>query len=634
MTGRLLRHGLFVFVTLFVSFQSLTAGDIRQWHMDATTGAVDTVELDTGLVGVENWTPITSYSIANAWNGTWGSPVQSKIWNAQEEGSNDFLFARPYLCYFSLPEKMGFYNTKTPYSDLSYRTFGGTQTNESDFSALFTVNAGRNFNFGGIVEYMRGRGMYSEQATRQVKVGFWGSLNTKWYDASLRYMRQQFDNEENGGLLDDAYVTSDSLRPSDPSQMPVRLNNGAQSRYLDNYIWFNQKVHLAVKPVRLDSEHVEYRPIASVWHTAKWQLSEKRYRETLGDTAHSFYKTRYSVSDVTKDSASQNALSNAVGIQMDEGWSLWVPFSLTAYVKHEYRSYAWETDSVFYRERDEGRHHTMVGAEMAKRGGKNLTFGFSGETHTTGPQSGDWWAKGRLDTKFQLWGSELSLGAYARLQSQTPSYYLRKYNGSYQRWNNNFEREHRQLAGGKVAWRNRYVYLDAKVEIENLKNYTYFGYDTLPAQYAENLQVVKAEGNLNFSVGIFHLDNTLAWQQSSEDSILALPSFATRNNFYLMFRIFKKTLQTQLGAEMEYHTAYYAPAYMPSTGAFYNQSEVKVGDYPLINAYLAFRLYQARFFFKYYHLNADWSNHKYFSMPHYPLYAGRFQMGLVWYFYD
>ena len=102
----------------------------------------------------------------------------------------------------------------------------------------------------------------------------------------------------------------------------------------------------------------------------------------------------------------------------------------------------------------------------------------------------------------------------------------------------------------------------------------------------------------------------------------------------MMFRMFKKTLQTQIGAEMDYHVAYYAPAYMPSIGAFYNQKEVKVGNYPLVSAYIAFRLYQARFYFKYYHLNAELSNHKYFSMAHYPLYGSRFQMGFVWYFYD
>lgn len=629
-------HSFRSLVTILVSFLavgSLSAGEIKQWYMDATTGAVDSVELDTGLVGVENWNPVTAYSLASAWNGTWGSPVQSKIWNPQG-GSSDFLFAAPYLCYLSAPDQMEFYNTKTPYSKLSYRTFGGSQTNESDFSALFTVNAGRKLNFGGLAEYMRGRGMYSEQATRQIKIGFWGSLNTKWYDASLRYMRQQFDNEENGGILSDDYLTKDSLRPDDPSQIPVRLSNGAQSRYLDNYIWLNQKVHLAVKPVRLDSEHVEYRPIASLWHTMMWQVSEKRYRESVADTAKTFYNTRYSVFDTTKDSAAQNTISNSVGIQMDEGWTRWVPFSLTTYLKHFYQSYTWETDSVSYREKEENLHHVAFGAELAKRKGENLTFGFAGETLLYGEDKGDWSVDGHVDANFNIGNQELQVGVYAQCSKLSPIYFVNKYSGSYQRWDNDFAREYRQLLGGTVAWKNDFVNINAIVEAENLKNYIYFGYDALPAQSQKDIQVVKAEGNLDFTLGIVHLDNKLAWQKSSDDSILALPSFATRNNLYMMFRMFKKTLQTQIGAEMDYHVAYYAPAYMPSIGAFYNQKEVKVGNYPLVSAYIAFRLYQARFYFKYYHLNAELSNHKYFSMAHYPLYGSRFQMGFVWYFYD
>ena len=32
--------------------------------------------------------------------------------------------------------------------------------------------------------------------------------------------------------------------------------------------------------------------------------------------------------------------------------------------------------------------------------------------------------------------------------------------------------------------------------------------------------------------------------------------------------------------------------------------------------------------------NESFMNHQYFSMPNYPLYEGRFQMGLAWNFFD
>ncbi len=624
-------HRFLLFLLSLMAMVNVTAGDVRAWRADVTTGAVDSFKVDTSLIGVEHWTPITSFSIANAWNGTWGSPVQSKIWNAASF-SNDFLFAHPYEAYYMAAEGMGFYNTKTPFAELSYRTFGGSQTNTGDFSALFTVNANRHLNIGGVVEYMRARGMYSEQATRQVRAGGWGSFNSKWYDASLRYMYQQFDNEENGGLTDDAYLTSDSLRPEDPSRMPINLSNCAQSRFKDRYFWLNHRVHLAVKSVKLDSAHVEYKPIASLWHTMKWQQAEKRYREDYADTT--FYANTYSVYNVTLDSATQETFSNAVGIQMDEGWSRWVPFSLTAYARHEYRSYGMEMDSVFRYAHGVDHHNTLMGAELAKRSGRNLNFLFAGELNTTGEYAGDWWTKGTFTTKFHLWNDSLSFGANVYASNQTPSYFLREYAGSYQQWSNDFAREGRLRIGAAASWRNRYVDLSARGFFETIHDLVYFGTNALPVQSSSDVQVTQVASDINFQLGIFHLDNSVVYQHTSNKEVLPLPDFSSYNNFYVLFRMFKRVLRTQIGAELEYHTAYYAPAYMPSTGMFYNQTDVKVGNYPLVSGYLAFHLYSARFFVKYYHVNADWGDHTYFAMAHYPLYRGRLHAGLVWNFYD
>jgi len=90
----------------------------------------------------------------------------------------------------------------------------------------------------------------------------------------------------------------------------------------------------------------------------------------------------------------------------------------------------------------------------------------------------------------------------------------------------------------------------------------------------------------------------------------------------------------QLGVNLRYHTAYYAPSYMPATGRFYNQRDELIGNYPLMNVYGNFHLKRTRFFIEYYHINQMFMNGAYFSMPNYPLNPAILKMGLTWTFYD
>jgi hypothetical protein len=87
---------------------------------------------------------------------------------------------------------------------------------------------------------------------------------------------------------------------------------------------------------------------------------------------------------------------------------------------------------------------------------------------------------------------------------------------------------------------------------------------------------------------------------------------------------------------MYYNTAYFAPIYNPALGIFQTQGAKKeqVGNYPLLSAYLSAKIYTARIFVKYYHFNASFMNHNYFSMPKYPYYNDRIQFGVSWNFYD
>jgi hypothetical protein len=169
--------------------------------------------------------------------------------------------------------------------------------------------------------------------------------------------------------------------------------------------------------------------------------------------------------------------------------------------------------------------------------------------------------------------------------------------------------------------------------IENISNLVYFNKNAVPQQDDGNVQVLAARLSQDFRLGKITLENQAVYQLSSNQSILALPAITLYHNLYYRDLWFK-VLSVQAGVDVRYHTLYNAPAYMPATGQFHVQDEIKIGNYPQMNVYVNAHLKRTRFFVQYYHLNSLLMKGDYYSMPYYPLYPAQLRMGLTWNFYD
>ena len=188
------------------------------------------------------------------------------------------------------------------------------------------------------------------------------------------------------------------------------------------------------------------------------------------------------------------------------------------------------------------------------------------------------------------------------------------------------------LAYSIARWRTR-----LKAGVENIKNYTYFNQQAVPEQKSGSIQVLSASLNQDFKLGIFHLDNEVTWQKSSDQTVLPLPDLSLYHNFYMQFKLAKKVLSVQLGADVRYFSKYNAPAYMPAIQNFYLQPEndqVEIGGYPIVNVYANLHLKRTRFYVMMYHVNQGMSSPNYFLSPHYPINPRVLKFGLSWNFYD
>lgn len=183
--------------------------------------------------------------------------------------------------------------------------------------------------------------------------------------------------------------------------------------------------------------------------------------------------------------------------------------------------------------------------------------------------------------------------------------------------------------GGEVNIQSTGTTLSA--DVESIQNYVYYGKSGEVEQFDSNIQVVTARLKQNFSYRALGWENELAYQISSQQHVLPLPDLSLCSNLYLKFKL-AKVLSVQLGADVHYHTSYFAPYYQPATQQFQIQDDVKIGNYPLINGYANFHLKQARFFIMAYNLGSKFVKPNYFSLAHYPLNPMMLKMGVAVHF--
>ena len=190
------------------------------------------------------------------------------------------------------------------------------------------------------------------------------------------------------------------------------------------------------------------------------------------------------------------------------------------------------------------------------------------------------------------------------------------------------------------------------VHLETIQNYTYFG-ETLTPSYSsddvylplhsvqvkqsnKNIQLLSATICQDFRWGILNWENEFTYQVSSNKQALPVPLFNAYSNLYLKFAI-AKVLHTEIGADVRYFTKYDAPTYSPIIGQFCTQDtdeSVAIGNYPIVNAYLNFRLQHTRFYIMASHVNYSSGSGNPFALPHYPLNRMVIRFGISWNFFN
>ena len=393
----------------------------------------------------------------------------------------------------------------------------------------------------------------------------------------------------------------------------------------------------------------EFVPVTSFIHTLKVERSRHQFRsgsepEGFFPEDYKLYKNYsnenayYNKQGVSRDSTTAFSVKNVFGIALLEGFNKYAKAGLTAYISHKFSRYdLMNTDTLTDMRRIRyTEQEIFVGGELAKREGKLLHYNVNGEVGLVDKAIGQFRVNANLDLNFRLWKDTVNFYARGYVSNTLPSFYMRHYHSNHYNWDNdNMDKEFRTRVEGELNISHWGTNLRAGVE--NIKNYTYFNQSALPEQNGGNIQVLSATLKQDFRLGVFHLDNEVTWQKTSNETVLPLPQLSLYHNFYILAKLAKKVLTVQLGADVRYFTKYNAPAYAPGVQQFHLQPTddlVEIGGYPIVNVYANLHLKRTRIFAMMYHVNAGMGSANSFLVPHYPINPRLFKIGVSWNFYD
>lgn len=626
-----------------VEIQSLPP-KLYMWHVSENLGNITRIPADTTYHLFQNTNLTEGMTGHYNYLGNLGAPRLSRLFFERRD-NEPTIFMEPFSSFFVRPDEFNFTNSNVPYTNLTYYKAGNKVNGEERFKSYFSVNVNKQLAFGFNIDYLYGRGYYNNQSTSFFNAGVFGSYIGDRYEATLLYNNFNMKMNENGGITDDRYITdpqamANGSQTYESQNIPTVLDKSANNNK-DFYVFLTQRYKLGFQREIAKAENdtmppkKEFVPVTSFIHTLK--VERTRHRFTSEDNLKDFYPNTYikPSSLLINDSTTYLGVKNTLGIALLEGFNKYAKAGLTAFVSHKFSNYyLMDKDSVSVDKYTE--HEVFAGAELAKREGKVLHYHAVGEVGLLGQAIGQFRVKGDMDLNFRLWKDTVSFVARASVSNTLPSFYMRHYHSKHFYWdNNNMSKEFRTRIEGELNIDRWKTHLRAGVE--NIKNYTYFNQNAVPEQEGGNIQVLSATLSQNFRLGIFHLDNEVTWQKSSNNAVLPLPELSLYHNFYLQTKLAKKVLSVQLGADVRYFTKYYAPAYMPAIQQYYLQpteGQVEIGGYPIVNVYANLHLKRTRIFVMMYHVNAGSGSANYFLTPHYPINPRLFKIGISWNFYD
>jgi hypothetical protein len=626
MSKRLTRVGL-LFLIIILQYNS-GFGQIIDTVKNVLTSSILSdkfhqyeIKTDTSIEMFQIFKQPEKNSISSSNLGNIGTPDLSNIFIKRfDDYYDDFLFTIPYELYLIRPENVQFYNTRRPYTDIFYTTATKVK-DEQTINFTHTQNVNPHLNLGFNYKLILSKGEYLFQTTRNNSLSLETNYQGDKYQVFGSFCFNKFKQQENGGIIDTGKVDISSLSTYLSTASSILAS---RSLFLTQKYRFGKYKSIKIK----DSLRQVYEPLISVEHNITYDF---QYRTYIDSKTGNYYENSYYYG-ATNDSAAFSNIENSVRIETEPkfnnrfkfGFSLTASNELKKY--YNFRGYIRSNDIQKFSD-------NSLSASLFSDRNKKLQIDLNANYFLSGYRTGNYQAQANILKKFFVRKTRPELSISGEVERRSPSYFLQTYYSNHFRWNNDFDSQYNFKI--KTEFSIPRWTLETGFVTEYIRNFISFGSDVMPTITKDQIQVLTAYISKNLKLGVWHSDNKIYWQKTTNSDVISIPEWSFFHSTYIEMNMKNKILKADIGFDIYYSTAFKAYDYNPAVCQFYlnSNSGTLIGDYPYGSVFINLLISgKVLMFFKFEHINSGFTKDLYFSTDHYPINSRMFKLGVRWTF--
>ncbi|MBQ2424174.1 MAG: putative porin [Alistipes sp.] len=620
-----------------------------QWVVDRNTNKVNVSPIDTTLALWRLDYPHYHKRLGNNSVGGLGQASQ-EVNYFERNTSREFTFARPYEAYAYSLENVPFYNMKHPYIWMTYLESGQKRYREEHFEITASQNINPSTSFSVNYKARGSRGKYDRSRIKNQNIATTFAHTGKRYSIHAAFMHNHIDQQESGGVVGEWAITDTVFEM--PSGVPMRLAAAEANNLYKNTSFF-VKQSIGIPLQRMTERDFSMADLSAVYigHLFEYNSWSKLYTDkyatytderfernengTFKSHTDTYYKDWFLNPDNTRDSLAERLITNRIFVQVQPWDRNGVVGTIDGGIGidlHTYSQFALKDYLTGKYERvKKTAWFAYAGIDGKVR--KYVDYGASFKLYPSGYRGGDFDLRARAAFTAFIKSKPFTLSGEFSQSSTSPGYWMNHWLSNHYMWQNDFSKEN------ETRFNVAFTVPDHGIELgfwqSVVTGKVYYGADCLPAQHSGAVSLTSVYAQKDFTIKGLHLNHRVLVQLTSDREVVPVPLVSAFLSYYYEFWVKRDVLRVQIGVDGRFNTSYYAQGYNPALSVFYNQNEVKIGDYPYLDAFVSAKWKRMRILFKYQHLNKGlFGNGEAFQIARYPLNPGMFKIGISWAFYD
>lgn len=656
------------------------------WLHERNFNNIQLQKIDTTYNFYFNDYPFFRNDVNATYLGISGSPTETYNFFKREETDGAYFYT-PYQSWSYSPETLLQYNTKAPYTELSYwgTLFATKEKEESNIKVLTSQNILPELNL--TLEYSRfgGNGLLRNEdvnnRTAVVALNYLG----KRLVSHAGFIFNSIKKSENGGIIDNTWIRDTTV---DSREIEVALKEASntikkKTVYLDqsyripftflknigkNRISKEEKARrdsimtsgdsaaiaaLNEELAQLELERTEEEAAADtlkdedvttafIGHCSDFSVYTKFYQDQIAandQAGRAFYNDAFYLNPTrSADSLRVMKLENKAFIRLQPWKEDGIVSKLDVGIGDKLMNYyLFNPDNYFGPMSNTVLNSVYLYAGALGQYKQYFKWDASGKYNFAGYEVNDFSVDANMSFSMYPFRrarkSPLTIDIHFETSLKEPDFYQQHYYSNHYKWENNFSKISTSKLEGYLNIPRWDLSLGFGYSL--LSGNIYYDYSGVVRQNTNAMSVMTASLEKNFTLWNFHFDHQVLAQFSSNEEVLPLPKLAVNLRYYFQFNVVKNVMQMQIGANAQYNTLWHAPAYSPALGVFHNQNEELYGNCPYIDAFVNIQWKQACIFVKFINVGMGWPNKSadYFSAHHHIRPQRALKLGIHWPFY-